>query len=76
MLSSNHDNNYIYRVDCVPGIVIRYWKSFLTNDKFISQDQVRLSIKNIKTKRPKRGNIQKFRLVVRMRVATLRSGEE
>lgn len=76
MLSSNNDNNYIYRVHYVPGIVIRYWKSFLTNDKFISQDQVRLSIKNIKTKRPRRGNIQKFRLVVRMRVATLRSGEE
>ena len=76
MLGSNNDNNYIYRVHYVPGTVLRYWKSFLINDKFISQDQVRVSIKNIKNKRSRRGNIQKFRLVVRMRVATLRSGEE
>lgn len=38
MLDNNSDDNYIYRVHYVPGTVLKYWKSFLSNDKFISQD--------------------------------------
>ena len=76
MLGSNNDNNYINQVHYVPGTVLRDWKSFLTNDKFISQDQVRFSIMNIKTKWPRRRNIQKFRLAFRMRMETFRSGQK
>lgn len=76
MLDNNNDNNYIYRVLYVPGTVLRYQTPLLNNDKFISQDQVRFGIKNIKTKWPRRGNIQKFRLVINMRMETLRSEEE